>query len=62
MSDKDQLVTGFGKVRSDGRSISQMFDLDDFYRKGYKGNGIKIAILDSGLGINYQNAKSQEGS
>ena len=32
-----------------------MFNLEEFHRKGYQGNGIKVAILDSGLGINYQN-------
>ena len=29
-------------------------EIDRFHEKGIKGKGIKLAILDSGLGENYQ--------
>lgn len=29
-------------------------DLEKFHERGYKGKGIKIAILDSGLGQDFQ--------
>jgi hypothetical protein len=51
----DPMVTGYGKVKNEGKSVQDMFNLEEFHRKGYQGSGIKVAILDSGLGINYQN-------
>ena len=33
-----------------GRSIDEIMDVKKYHQLGYKGQGIKIAILDSGLG------------
>ena len=33
-----------------GRSTMEIMDVQKFHDRGYKGKGIKIAILDSGLG------------
>ena len=33
-----------------GRSTADIMDVQKFHERGYKGKGIKIAILDSGLG------------
>ena len=37
-----------------GRSTKEIMDVDRFHARGYKGKGIKIAILDSGLGQEFQ--------
>ena len=39
-----------------GRSISEIMDIKKYHELGYKGQGIKIAILDSGLGSDYLEA------
>lgn len=36
-----------------GRSISDILNIKKYHDLGYKGKGIKIAILDSGLGLDY---------
>ena len=36
-----------------GRSISDILDIHKFHEMGYTGKGIKIAILDSGIGLDY---------
>ena len=37
-----------------GRSVKDIMDIEKFHAQGYKGKGIKIAILDSGLGQDFQ--------
>ena len=37
-----------------GRTTNDIMDVSKFHELGHKGKGIKIAILDSGLGENYQ--------
>ena len=39
-----------------GRSIQEIMDIKKYHELGYKGQGIKIAILDSGLGEDYLKA------
>jgi len=39
-----------------GRRISEIMDIKKYHELGYKGKGIKIAILDSGLGPDYLQA------
>ena len=41
-----------------GRSTKEIMDVDRFHARGYKGKGIKIAILDSGLGQEFQQINS----
>ena len=36
-----------------GRSVKDIMDIEKFHAQGYKGKGIKIAILDSGLGQDF---------
>ena len=33
-----------------GRSVKEIMDIKKFHDLGHKGKGIKIAILDSGIG------------
>ena len=37
-----------------GRSVKEIMDIEKFHAQGFKGKGIKIAILDSGLGQEFQ--------
>ena len=44
-----------------GRSVDDIMNVKKYHELGYLGKGIKIAILDSGLGIEYIKAiKSAE--
>ena len=36
-----------------GRSVRDIMNVQAMHEKGIKGKGIKIAILDSGLGVEY---------
>ena len=40
--------------RKPGKSLNQIFDLKKYLDKGYNGTGVKIAVFDSGLGMEYQ--------
>lgn len=44
------------QAEHNGRSINDIMDIKKYHDLGYKGKGIKIAILDSGLGQEYQKA------
>ena len=48
---KQQFVLELENVK--GKSTDQIFNLTKYHNKGIKGQGIKIAILDSGLGEEY---------
>ena len=37
-----------------GRAVMDIMDVEKFHKRGHKGKGIKIAILDSGLGEEFQ--------
>ena len=37
-----------------GQPLDVIFDLEKYHKDGIKGQGIKVAIFDSGLGENYQ--------
>lgn len=43
-------------VGHSGRSINNILNIDKYHELGYRGKGIKIAILDSGLGNEYLKA------
>ena len=43
-----------------GKSIDQIYDLTKYHNKGIKGRGIKVAILDSGIGQDYQTKEIRE--
>jgi hypothetical protein len=36
-----------------GQPLDVIFDLEKYHKDGIKGQGIKVAIFDSGLGENY---------
>ena len=60
MDSQKQMQAGAEQDFGFGKSIDQIFNLKSFHDRGYKGQGIKIAILDSGLGLDYQSKEMEE--